>query len=68
MANSVLQNKGFVIHLTVYVLVNLLLVIINLTVAGEKLWFQWPLLGWGIGILGHGFAAWQKSKSTMPSP
>jgi hypothetical protein len=36
----------------VYVLVNLLLVGINLLTPG-RLWFYWPLLGWGIGLLAH---------------
>jgi hypothetical protein len=45
---------GFYIHLAVYVGVNLLLLIINLTTSPRHLWFQWPLMGWGIGLLFHG--------------
>lgn len=45
--------KGFYIHLTVYVLVNVLLIIINLVATPKKLWFIFPLLGWGIGISAH---------------
>ena len=51
---------GFYIHLTVYVGVNLLLLIINLATLPEPrkgffqdFWFYWPLLGWGIGIVFH---------------
>jgi uncharacterized membrane protein len=44
---------GFYIHLTAYLVVNALLVGINLTTSTKQLWFKWPLLGWGIGILAH---------------
>jgi hypothetical protein len=44
---------GFYIHLMVFVGVNILLVIINLTASPEYLWFKWPLLGWGIGVFFH---------------
>ena len=50
-------RKGFAIHLAVYVLVNALLVGINLATTPDRLWFAWPLLGWGIGLLAHAFAA-----------
>jgi hypothetical protein len=44
---------GFYIHLSVYIAVNLLLIIINLTTSPEYLWFKWPLMGWGIGLFFH---------------
>ena len=47
---------GFYIHLAVYVGVNLLLVIINLTSSAQHLWFKWPLFGWGIGVFFHGLS------------
>jgi hypothetical protein len=47
---------GFFIHLLVYVLVNALLVAINLSTSTAHLWFKWPLLGWGVGVLLHGLA------------
>ncbi len=47
---------GFYIHLAVYVGVNLLLVIINLTSSPQYLWFIWPLFGWGIGVFFHGLS------------
>ncbi len=40
----------FYIHLTVYISVNIFLVIINLSTSPQNLWFQWPLFGWGIGL------------------
>lgn len=47
---------GFFIHLSVYVIVNILLVAINLMTTPECLWFVWALLGWGAGLFCHGFA------------
>jgi len=47
---------GFFIHLAVYVGVNLLLIIINLTSSPQYLWFRWPLFGWGIGVFFHGLS------------
>ena len=47
---------GFYIHLAVYVGVNILLIIINLSTSAEYLWFKWPLLGWGIGLFFHGMS------------
>lgn len=47
----ILALQGFYRHLLVYVLVNALLVGINLVNTPEQLWFQWPLLGWGIGLV-----------------
>jgi hypothetical protein len=45
---------GFYIHLTVYVLVNSLLLAINLRFSPGRLWFFWPLCGWGVGVIFHG--------------
>jgi hypothetical protein len=45
--------KGFYIHLTVYVVVNLILFSINMITSPGSLWFFWPLMGWGIGFAFH---------------
>ena len=47
---------GFYIHLAVYVGVNVLLIVINLTTSPQYLWFEWPLFGWGIGLFFHGMS------------
>lgn len=47
---------GFYIHLTVYLLVNSLLLAINLQTSPERLWFFWSLCGWGVGIVCHGLS------------
>jgi len=50
---AVRPRKGFYIHLAAFVVVNALLLVINLLASPEHLWFQWPLIGWGLGILLH---------------
>ena len=52
---NVAAIKGFYTHLLVYVLVMALLFFINIAVSSVW-WVQWPLLGWGIGVLAHGLA------------
>ena len=47
--------KGFYIHASAYVLVNIALFAINVLVGGGW-WFYWPLLGWGIGLGVHALA------------
>src|SRR5262245_57225460 len=51
------RKVGLYIHATVYAAVNVLLITINLSTAPGRLWFLWPLLGWGIGLLAHAAAA-----------
>ena len=51
------RKAGLYIHAAVYAAVNALLIIINLSTAPGRLWFEWPLLGWGVGLLAHAAAA-----------
>jgi hypothetical protein len=55
---------GFFIHLAVYFGVNIVLVIINLNTVPEYIWFKWPLLGWGIGLVFHGLSVFVFSKES----
>lgn len=48
------EIKGFYGNLAAYVVVNIVLMIINLATSPEYLWFFWPMLGWGVGVLFHG--------------
>lgn len=50
------EIKGFYIHLLVYVLVNLGLFLVNILSSPHGLWFYWPLLGWGVGVVAHGIS------------
>ncbi len=65
--SRLLQNTGFRTHLIVYVAVNVLLVVLNLAGSADKLWFIWPLLGWGAGLLGHAYLVTKASKQVEPS-
>jgi len=47
------EKRGFLIHLVVYVLVNIMLMVINFLYTPGFFWFFYPLLGWGIGIAVH---------------
>ncbi len=46
---------GFYWHLSSYVIVNGVLIIIYLLTGGLSVypWFVWPMFGWGIGLLFH---------------
>ncbi len=48
------EIRGFYHHLTAYVVVNAVLLVINMLTSPGHYWFFWPLLGWGIGVAIHG--------------
>ena len=59
------EKKGFFVHLTVYICVNIGLVLIWAFAAGGGYpWFIWPLGGWGIGILFHFLGVFVFSRPT----
>lgn len=48
------EKKGFFVHLTVYVLINIMMVLIWAFVArSSHPWFVWTLGGWGVGLVIH---------------
>jgi hypothetical protein len=48
------MQRAFYRHVMIYIVVNALLVTFNLLKDPNHLWFQWGMLGWGIGLLVHG--------------
>ena len=48
---------GFFVHALVSLLVNGGLVALN-QLTGDRPWFPFPLLGWGIGLAVHGTVVW----------
>ena len=60
-------RPGFLTHLSIFIAVNTLLVIINLTTSPQYLWFVWPLLGWGVCLAFHGIAALGERASRRPA-
>jgi protein-S-isoprenylcysteine O-methyltransferase Ste14 len=55
---------GFYIHLAVYLAVSVLLIVINLSTSSDVLWFKWPIIGWGIGVLFHGLGIFAFSEGS----
>ena len=51
--HRVAARMSFYIHLSVYVVANLFLILINLATSPQYLWFKWPLAGWGVGLFFH---------------
>jgi hypothetical protein len=44
-------------HLFVYVAVNALLIVVSLLYTPNYYWFLLPLIGWGLLLTAHGYAA-----------
>lgn len=51
--NRIRAKRAFWVHLTVYILVNALLVFIWAINTSDYFWPMWPMLGWGIGVVAH---------------
>ncbi len=64
--NRLFRSLGFKIHFAAYAGVNLLLLAINLLTTPNHLWFYWPLLGWGIGIVAHAAAEYYAGSRRAP--
>ena len=45
--------KGFYANLISYVAINLVLIVINLAVSPNTLWFYWVTIFWGVGLIFH---------------
>jgi hypothetical protein len=57
---------GFYVHLAVYAVVMAGLLVVNLA-ASDVWWVQWPLLGWGIGIVAHAVAVFGQQAQLVTS-
>lgn len=55
---------GLYLHFAIYVATNVVLIAINFATTPQHLWFVWPLLGWGIGVLFHGLAVFAFSENS----
>lgn len=55
------EIKGFYGNLIAYVVVNIGLMVLNLVTSPNHLWFFWPMLGWGIGVVFHGLKVFNYS-------
>ncbi|MFY9115160.1 MAG: 2TM domain-containing protein [Dethiobacteria bacterium] len=50
---ATLRTKAFVAHLIIYLMVNILLLVVNLTYTPTFLWVAFPAAGWGIAVILH---------------
>ena len=55
----------FKIHLINYIVINTILAVINLTLTPDYIWFKWPLLGWGIGIIFHALSVYYSGNTSI---
>lgn len=56
------SETRFYRHLLTYTAVNAGLMALNLFLSPERLWFYWPLLGWGIGLTAHGLKVFMRHR------
>ncbi|MGQ0831648.1 MAG: 2TM domain-containing protein [Microthrixaceae bacterium] len=56
-ARQILRRRAFYLHLAVYLAVQVALVAIWALVGGGFPWFLFAIVGWGIGLVAHGAAA-----------
>ncbi|WP_299218236.1 2TM domain-containing protein [uncultured Aquimarina sp.] len=61
---KVKAKLNFKTHLTVYLVVNAILISINLINSPDYLWFVWPLMGWGIAIFWHAMSVFVINKES----
>jgi hypothetical protein len=55
-------TRSFTVHSFAYVLAVLILFFVNLTVTPNAWWFYWVALGWGAGLIAHGWCAFGKQR------
>jgi hypothetical protein len=66
-ARRVRAKREFYMHASTYVIVNLALAGVWLLTGGSYPWFLWPMIGWGVGVLFHGFAIAFHVDTTSPA-
>ena len=56
---QVRKERAFYIHTGVFAAVMALLFVIDYLTSPGRYWVQWPLLGWGAGLLWHGLSVFR---------
>ena len=54
--------RSFYKHLVVFAVVSAGLAAINLIASPARLWFYWPVLGWGVWLVLHAFATFARGR------
>ena len=49
---KVKAKKEFYEHLSIYVVMSIFFIVLNM-LTSNRIWFIWPMLGWGIGVFFH---------------
>jgi hypothetical protein len=49
------KKKEFYKHMGSFIMVNIFLFLLNIFTSPGHFWFIYPLLGWGMGLMGHYF-------------
>ncbi|WP_419869368.1 2TM domain-containing protein [Chryseobacterium sp. CT-SW4] len=57
------EIKSFYANLISYCVIIPFLVILNLITSPKNLWFYWPMLGWGMGLISHGLSVFTIGKN-----
>ena len=60
------KARSFTVHLFAYLATVLILFFVNLTVTPKVWWFYWVALGWGAGVIAHGWCAFGKRRRSVP--
>jgi hypothetical protein len=47
------ELRGFYSHVLTYIVINAALIVLNLIVSPNDLWFYWVSIFWGIGLIFH---------------
>ena len=55
---------GLAYHVTAYLAVNAVLILINLDLYPQYFWAKWPLVGWAVALLFHGYSVFSSSIKT----
>jgi len=62
------KARRFAVHAFAYLATVLILLFVNLTVTPQVWWFYWVALGWGAGILVHGWCTFFRRRRKLPAP
>ena len=61
------RKRGFLIHLFVYLAVNVPLIVVNLLTTPDYYWFLLPLVGWGLALAAHAYAVFYSARGRARS-
>ncbi|MCU0631903.1 MAG: 2TM domain-containing protein [Methanolinea sp.] len=56
------EVKGFYSHLSIFLIINVILILINVLTSPGQWWFYWVTIFWGIGLIFHASQVFGKGK------